>query len=124
MRIATIILRSLMGILFLFASITYFFNLITPPPAVGAMKVFNDGLVASVYLVPTVKVIELSCGLAFLSGRFVPLASILISPIIVNIVLIHSFLDLKGLPIAIFLVLANSFVAYSNRESYKPLFRA
>lgn len=121
MRIATIILRSLMGLLFLFASITYFFNLITPPPVAGAMKVFNDGLIASVYILPTVKVIELACGIAFLSGRFVTLASILISPIIVNIVLIHAFLDPKGLPIAIFLVLANLFVAYSNRQSYKPL---
>lgn len=124
MRIATIILRSLMGLLFLFASITYFFNLITPPPVAGAMKVFNDGLIASVYILPTVKVIELACGIAFLSGRFVTLASILISPIIVNIVLIHAFLDPKGLPIAIFLVLANLFVAYSNCQNYKPLFRA
>jgi len=124
MRIATIILRSLMGLLFLFASITYFFNLITPPPAAGAMKVFNDGLIASVYILPTVKVIELACGIAFLSGRFVTLASILISPIIVNIVLIHAYLDPKGLPIAIFLVLANLFVAYSNRQNYKPLFHA
>lgn len=124
MRIATIILRSLMGLLFLFASITYFFNLITPPPVAGAMKVFNDGLIASVYILPTVKVIELACGIAFLSGRFVTLASILISPIIVNIVLIHAFLDPKGLPIAIFLVLANLFVAYSNRQNHKPLFRA
>lgn len=124
MRIPTIILRSLMGLLFLFASITYFFKLNTPPPTVGAMKVFNDGLVASVYLLPTAKIIEFTCGLAFLSGRFVPLASILISPIIINIVLILSFLDPKGLPVAIFLVLANSFVAYANRESYKPLFRA
>jgi putative oxidoreductase len=124
MKIATIILRSLMGLLFLFASFTYFFKLITPPPLTGAMKVFNDGLVASVFLLPTAKIIELLCGLAFLSGRFVPLATILISPIIINIVLIHSFLDPKGLPVAVFLVIANSFLAYVNRESYKPLFRA
>jgi uncharacterized membrane protein YphA (DoxX/SURF4 family) len=124
MRIATLIVRSLMGLLFLSASITYFFKLITPPPLAGAMKVFNDGLAASVYLVPTVKVVELSCALAFLSGRFVPLASILIAPIIINIVLIHAFLDPRGLPVAIFLVLANAFLAYVNRDSYKPLFRA
>lgn len=124
MKIATITLRSLMGLLFLFASIAYFFKLITPPPLTGAMKVFNDGLVSSVYLIPTSKIIELLCGLAFLSGRFVPLATVLISPIIINIVLIHSFLDPKGLPVALFLLVANSFLAYVNRESYMPLFRA
>ena len=124
MKIATVIVRSLMGLLFLFASITYFFKLITPPPAEGAMKAFGEGLAASVYLLPTAKVIELLCGLAFLSGRFVPLATVLIAPIIVNIVLIHTFIDTQGLPLAIFLVLANSFVAYAHRESYKPLFKA
>ena len=124
MKIATIIVRTLMGLLFLFASITYFFKLITPPPAEGAMKVFGAGLEASVYLMPTVKVIELLCGLAFLSGRFVPLATVLIAPIIVNILLVHAFLDPKGLPVAAFLALANTFIAYVHRDSYKPLFQA
>jgi putative oxidoreductase len=124
MKIAAIIARTLMGLLFLFASITYFFKLITPPPAEGAMKIFGDGLEASVYILPTVKVIELLCGLAFVTGRFVPLASILIAPIIVNIFLVHTFLDMNGLPVAAFLVLANIFIAYFHRDSYKPLFRA
>jgi putative oxidoreductase len=124
MKIAAIIVRTLMGLLFLFASITYLFKLITPPPTEGAMKIFGDGLEASVYIMPTVKVIELICGLAFVSGRFVPLASILIAPIIVNIFLVHTFLDMNGLPVAAFLVLANIFIAYFHRDSYKPLFRA
>jgi putative oxidoreductase len=123
MKIALIIVRSLMGLLFLFSSITFLFKLITPPEPTGAMKIFSEGLVASVYLLPTVKIIELTCGIAFLSGRFVPLAAVLISPIIVNIFFIHAFLAPEGLPVAIFLVLANSFVAYNYRESYKPLLR-
>lgn len=123
MKAAAIILRSLMGLLFLFASITFFLRLITPPPPTGAMKLFSDGMAASIYLLPTVKAIELLCGVAFLTGRFVPLATVLIAPIIVNITLLHAFLDPKGLPVALFLVLANSFVAYANRESYKPLLR-
>jgi putative oxidoreductase len=123
MKIALIIVRSLMGLLFLFSSITFLFKLITPPEPTGAMKIFSDGLAASVYLMPTVKIIELICGLAFLSGRFVPLAAVLIFPIIVNIFFVHAFLGPQGLPLAIFLVLANSFVIYNHRESYKPLLK-
>jgi putative oxidoreductase len=122
MRIATLVVRTLMGLLFIFASVTYLFNLITPPPPVGAMKVFSDGLDASVYMMPVVKVIELLCGLAFVSGRFVTLASVLIAPIIVNIVLVHAFLAPEGLPAALFLVIANSLVAWSLRDRYKALF--
>jgi putative oxidoreductase len=123
-KVATVILRSLMGLLFLFASVTYFGKLITPPPPTGAMKVFSEGLEASVYLLPTVKVIELICGVAFLSGRFVALAAVLIAPIIVNIVLIQGFLDPKGLPVALFLVVANGMVAYANWDRYQALFKA
>ena len=123
MKIATVIVRTLMGLLFLFASITYLFELITPPPPTGAMKVFSDGLEASVYLMPTVKIVELLCGVAFVLGRYVPLATVLISPVIVNIVLVHSFLAPEGLPLAVFLVLANAFVAYSHRDVFKPLLR-
>lgn len=124
LRITVIVARTLMGLLFLFASITYFFKLITPPPITGPMKTFNDGLEASRYLVPTAKAIELMCGLAFVSGRFTALAAVLIAPIIINIVLIHAFLAPEGLPLAIFLVLANGLVAYAHRDRYAPLFRA
>jgi uncharacterized membrane protein YphA (DoxX/SURF4 family) len=124
MKIAVIIVRSLMGLLFLFASITFLFKLITPPEPTGAMKTFSTGLEASVYLMPTVKVIELICGIAFLTGRFVPLATVLIAPIIVNIFLVHAFLGRDGLPLALFLVLANGFLAYHYRDRYKPLFRS
>lgn len=124
MKIATVIIRVLMGVLFLFGSITYFFKLITPPPPTGAMKTFSDGLEAAVYLMPTVKVVELLCGLAFVVGRFVPLATVLIAPIIVNIVLVHAFLAPSGLPLAGFLVAANCFLAYRFRDSYKGLLKA
>ena len=61
MRKAAIVVRTLMGLMFLFASITFLFKLYTPPPLEGAMKTFNEGIEASVYLMPTVKVIELFC---------------------------------------------------------------
>ena len=121
MKIATISVRVLMGLVFLFASITYFFKLITPPEATGDLKTFGDGLDAAVYIMPTVKVVELLCGLAFVSGRFVPLATVLIAPIIINIVLVHAFLAPSGLPLAGFLVAANCFVAFRNRDAYKGL---
>jgi uncharacterized membrane protein YphA (DoxX/SURF4 family) len=121
MKIVTIIVRVLMGLLFVFASITYFFKLVTPPPATGAMKTFHDGLEASAYLLPTVKLVELLCGLAFVSGRFVPLATVLIAPVLVNIFLVHAFLDPSGLPLAVLLIAANCFLAYRHWNSYEGL---
>ena len=124
MKIAMLIVRTLMGLLFIFASVTYFLNLITPPPMDGAIKTFNEGLAASGYFFTLLKVTELTCGLFLLVGRFVPLALVIISPIIINIFFVHLLLDRSGLPVAIFLVLANIFLAYCYRDAFKPLLTA
>jgi uncharacterized membrane protein YphA (DoxX/SURF4 family) len=123
MKIATIVVRSLMGALFIFASISYFFKLVPQPELTGAMKIFNDGLLASGYIMPTIKGIELVCGILLLTGRLVPLVLIILSPIIINIFLVHLLLEASGLPVGIFLVLANSFLAYRNKDIYAPLFK-
>jgi putative oxidoreductase len=124
MRIAMIVVRSLMGLLFLFASVSYFFDLVPKPDLSGTVKTFNEGLESVGYFMPLLKTVELLCGLAFVVGRFVPLATILIAPIIVNIFCFHAFVDRTGLPVAIFLVLANGFVAYYYRKSYAELLKA
>lgn len=121
MRKTAVAVRVLMGLLFLFASITYLFKLFTPPPMTGPMKTFNDGLEAARYLMPTVKVLELLCGLSFVSGKFVRLAVVVIFPILVNIVGVHLFIDTSGLPVALLLLLANLFLAYHYRESYRGM---
>ncbi len=124
MKIAMIVVRTLMGLLFLFASITYFFKLIPTPELSGVVKTFNEGLGSVGYFFPLLKVTELLCGIAFVSGRYVPLATVVIAPVIVNIAFFHSFIDHSGLPVAIFLVLANLFVAYYYRDSYAGLLRS
>jgi len=121
MKIAIVIVRILMGLMFAFASIAFFLKLMHEPEPTGSVKIFTDGIAASVYLMPTVKVFELLCALAFLSGRFVPLASVVIFPIILNILLFHAFLQPEGLPIAILLMLGNLFLAYYYRDKYKAI---
>ena len=79
---------------------------------------------ATGYLMPLVKITELVCGLAFVTGFFVPLACVVIAPIIVNIFLYHLYVDTSGLGVSLFLVLANSFVAYFHWDKFKPLLAA
>lgn len=124
MKLTLVIVRTLMGLLFLFASISFLLNLVPQPELTGNVKIFMDGMIASGYLMTLIKVTELVCGLAFVTGRFVPLAQIVISPVIVNIFLFHAFVDTSGLPVAIFLVIANCVVAYGYWDKFKPLLTA
>lgn len=126
MKYAVIIVRTLIGLLFLFASIMYFVAP-APPPVEGmseTTKTFMAGLDASKYILPVTKVFELLCGLIFVSGRFVALGVILIFPIALNILLINAIHMPSGLPIAIPLFLGILFLAYTQREKYAPLFSA
>ena len=124
MKIATIIIRSLLGLLLLFASIAYFFHLFPEPVPTGKMKVFNDGIEASVYLMPLVKTVELLCGLSFITGKFNKLTYIILMPITINILLMNICLEPDEIPVAAFLFLANIFLIYTKWDSYKGLFTA
>jgi putative oxidoreductase len=122
MKIATIIIRTLIGLLLLFASVSFFLKLVPEPVVTGNFKAFQVGLVASTYLIPLAKTIELLCGLAFVSGRLLTLANILILPITINILFINFFMSPEGMPIALFLFSGNLFLIYRHWDNSKSLF--
>ena len=124
MKIAVIIIRILMGLIFVASAIVVLFKLVPVPPLEGDVKTFNEGIAAAGYFMPVLKSIELMCGLALIAGRFVPLATIVLFPIVVNIFLFHAFMAPEGLPVAIFLLAGNLFLAYSNRKKYAPILTA
>lgn len=124
MKIATIIIRTLIGLLLLFASISYFLNLMPEPVVTGNFKAFNIGLIASTYIMPLAKSIELICGIAFVTGRYVTLANILILPITINILFINYFMTPENLPVASLLFLGNLFLIYRYWNNYKSVFTA
>jgi len=121
MKTAYTITRILIGMMFLFASVGYLLNLFPTPEVEGQVKIFNDGMKASVYLFPTVKVVELLSAISFLSGFYVPLFTVALFPIVVNIVLFHAFLDLKGLVVPLLILAGTLFMVYFNFDSYKCL---
>lgn len=123
MKITMIIIRTLMGLLLLFASIVFLFHIQMgkmPAMSEDAMT-YNKGL-ATVHMMNIVKVIELICGLMFVTGRFVTLANIVIFPIAINILLFHATLAPSGVPAGAFLLLGCLFLAYYYRKNYAPLF--
>ena len=126
MKIAVIIARTVMGLLFAMASIVVLFNLVKEEPMEGAPKAFNEGLKAAVYFIPFLKVTELVCSIAFLTGRFVPLAAVVIFPIVLNILGYHTFVDHSppGIITGLVLLTANLFLAYAYRKNYEGLLRA
>ena len=124
MKISIIIVRTLMGLLFIFSSVAVLFDLMPQPEMTGRVKLFMDGMIATGYLLTLIKATELICGLAFVTGYFVPLAAVVIAPVVVNIFLFHAFVEPSGMIMATILLFANVFLGYSNWSKYKPMLAA
>lgn len=89
-----------------------------PPPEVATIM---GGFMGTIYLMPLVKILEISGGLMLLSGNYVNLAIVLLTPIIVNILGVHLFVDLSGLPMAIALVIMMSILIKNRWSSFSQL---
>ena len=100
MKIAALISRILLGILFLGFRTERFSSLYPHTFDVRSGWIVHGALFLSHYLVFVVAVQVV--GGVLLANRFVPLALILLGPILVNILLFHSLMAPEGLPMAIF----------------------
>ncbi len=122
MKIATIIVRVLLGAMMLFASISYFFNLVgEQPKPTGDLATLMAGFMASKYIFPVAKTVELLAGLMLVSGKFVKLGTIILLPISINIFLIHTVVTGTDIPVGAAILLANVFLIYANWDAYKEI---
>lgn len=87
------------------------------------MNDFMKGLVATGYFLPLLKVTEIVCGLLLVSGFFVPLALVILAPIVLNIFMTHLMLAPEGLPTAIAIGLVTIYLAFFSKE-YGPTIKA
>lgn len=117
--------RILLGLVFTVFGLNGFLNFIPmkQAPSEQMMK-FATALQETGYMFPLVKGLEVVCGLALLSGFFVPLALTLLAPIIVNIVLIHTLLEPSGAPMAIAILALELFLAWHHRAAFAPMLKA
>ena len=121
MKIATIIARTLLGLVFVVFGLNAFLNFIPLPPPKGELAgEFMKALFVSHYLY-AVKCFEISGGLILLSGRFTPLGLTLVGPVIINILFFHFFLDPSGLPLAIILAVLALFLLWQKRSAFTGL---
>ena len=75
------------------------------------------------WLMPLVGGVEVVAGLLFMIPKYRALAAIMVFPIMIGIMLTHTFTDTSGLPVALVLFVINIWVIYENREKYIPMIR-
>ncbi len=122
MKIAAMIARILLGLVFFVFGLNGFLNFIpTGPLPTGLAGQFVTVLIQSHYVL-FVSGIQLAGGVLLLVNRYVPLALVLLGPVIVNILLFHLLLNRTGLLIAIIVAILWGILAIRHRQNFSGIF--
>lgn len=122
MKIAILIIRSLVGLVFVVFGLNGFLQFLPMPAMPEAAGSLMGAFAATGYFFPLLKATEIIGGVLLLVNRLPALGILLLAPIIVQIFMFHAVLAPGGIALPIFLVLAESFLGYAYWNSFKSIF--
>jgi uncharacterized membrane protein YphA (DoxX/SURF4 family) len=122
MKILTLIARLLLGLVFVVFGLNGFLNFLSMGPMpTGLAGQFIGALVLSHYFW-VVAALQIIGGALLLVNRFVPLALVLLGPVIVNIICYHVILNPSGVVPAAVVTVLWFIVFYSKRQYFSGIF--
>jgi uncharacterized membrane protein YphA (DoxX/SURF4 family) len=122
-RYAPTAARILLGLIFFVFGLNGFLQFIPMPPPPAAAGAFLGALAATGYMFPLIKTTEVLAGALLLSNRFVPLALVLLSPIVVNIAAFHLVLS-PGIGLVAVIAALMLYLAWAYRGSFRGVLAA
>jgi uncharacterized membrane protein YphA (DoxX/SURF4 family) len=124
MRIAVIIARTLLGLVFLIFGLNGFLHFIPNPPPLPAAGQFFGALFATGYMPKLIFGTQVVGGALLLLGVAVPFALVILAPVIVNILFFHFYLSPVPAQFVPALIVAalELFLAWYYRDAFAPLF--
>lgn len=126
-RIASTIIRILLGLGFVVFGLNCFLMFI-PQPKPGTLspgaESFDAALMATGYMMQLIGATQLLSGLMLLFNRFVPLALLLLAPFFVNSFLFHAKLEHMGLPMSVIFILLWLYLVFIYRKAYTAVLTA
>ena len=124
MKIATVIARVFLGLIFVtFGSNAFLHFIRMPPPPAGLVGEYLHALSASGYIY-VIGGFQVIAGLLLLIGRFVPLALTILAAMIVNIWCFHILLAPAGFEPAIIVTILELFLVWRYRDAFAGILRS
>jgi putative oxidoreductase len=123
MKVLIIIVRILLGLIFVFFGSNGFLHFLPMPPLPqGVTGEYLHAFFASGY-VYVISGFQVAGGLLLLIGRFVPLGLTILAAIIVNIWTFHLLMAPEGLPPAVVVTILELFLVWSYRDRFAGILR-
>lgn len=121
MKTVSLLARLLLGLVFLVFGLNGFLNFIPMPPPTGVAGQYMGALYVSHFLV-AVFVLQLVGGGLLLANRFVPIALVLLGPVVANILLFHALMAPSGIALAVVVTALWLTVFWSVRRAFAGIF--
>ena len=124
MKILTLIARLLLGLMFtVFGANSVHFFMGTPPAIPGLAGDFSHAMMESHYT-QVVGVLMVVSGILFLINRYVPIALVILGPILVNILIFHALLMHAGFQPGVIATILWLIVFKAHRGAFAGIFAA
>ena len=124
MNILTIIVRILLGLMFVVFGANAFLNFIPMPPIPQNLAGdFTRVFIASGYA-KVIGGMQLLSGLMLLSGKFVPLGLTILAAIIFNILTFHILMAPEGFAPGVVVTIMELFLLWRYRDAFAGILRA
>jgi putative oxidoreductase len=120
-KIAVLVARILLGLIFVVFGLNGFLNFLHAPMPTGQAGQYFGVMFGSFYMYFAF-LVQLVGGLLLLSGQFVPLALVLLGPVLVNILLFHISFQPAGLPPGLLSTLLWFIIFFGYRRSFAGIF--
>ena len=121
MKIAVLISRILLGLIFVFFGVNGYLNFLHAPMPTGQAGQYMGVMFGSFYMY-FVSLVQLVGGVLLLSGQFIPLALVLLGPVLVNVLLFHISFQPAGLPPGVLSTVLWFIIFFGYRRAFAGIF--
>ena len=123
-RIAVVIVRVLLGLMFLVFGLNGFLNFMPQPKDLPAEILNVMGALMNAGYLAVVSGAEVIIAVLLLTNRFVPLALALLAPIVVGIITFHIAMAPQTIVPGIIVLVMQLYLAWAYRGAFRPMLRA
>lgn len=118
MKYADMIVTVLFGLFWLVFGLNNFLHFFPIPEPSQAGAAFMQALESAGYVMPLVYGMQVIAGLMLLVRRFMPLALLILAPVVANIVLYDLFLNPGGFTTGAVIAVLYAFLLFRNRQAF------
>lgn len=124
MRYVTIIVRSLLGLMFLVFGLNGFLNFIPAPKDIPQEIIAVTGSLVAAGYMQVVAATQVLVGVLLLINRFVPLALALLAPILIGILTFHIAMQPATIGPGVVATAMELYLAWAYRRAFLPMLAA